>query len=216
MTLHPALTIGWLVGRLVGHILLFLILFFWRHCSCPNGQVTSTMAPAHLHATSVDVYPALFCFFVFSSWDPILTFYIARLWKTLRKTICFYVINLLGPTGTSSRFIDRWSQNLLRSESESSFLSPFKCIVFWLRFVSWHFLPVLSEIENPSLFFNFMRVFSLLFVITHNSYIYGWDVWQTRTHAKTIEFVIYDLLRFPNVFHVTTRPKDENEDDCVA
>ena len=43
-TLWPALS----VGR------------FWPHCSCPNGLVTSNMAPAYPHATSVAVYPALF------------------------------------------------------------------------------------------------------------------------------------------------------------
>ena len=30
------------------------------HCSCPNGQVTSNIAPAHLHTTEVAMYPALF------------------------------------------------------------------------------------------------------------------------------------------------------------
>ena len=64
-TLQPALSIrplvGRSVGRLVGHVLLFfMILFLWPHCSCPNGLVTSNMAPAHPHATLVDVYPALF------------------------------------------------------------------------------------------------------------------------------------------------------------
>ena len=49
------------VRRLVGHVLLFfMILFFWPHCYCVNGLVTSDMAPAHLHATAVAVYPALF------------------------------------------------------------------------------------------------------------------------------------------------------------
>ena len=63
-TLQPALSVGrsvgWSVGRSVGHTLLFfMILFLWPHCSCPNGLVTSNMAPAHPHATSVAVYPAL-------------------------------------------------------------------------------------------------------------------------------------------------------------
>ena len=49
------------VGRLVCHTLLFfMILSFRPHCSCPNGLVISNMAPAHPHATSVAVYPALF------------------------------------------------------------------------------------------------------------------------------------------------------------
>ena len=49
------------IGRLVGHTLFFfMILFLWPHCSCPNGLVTSNMAPVHPHATSVAVYPALF------------------------------------------------------------------------------------------------------------------------------------------------------------
>ena len=37
-----------------------MILFLWPHCSCRNGLVTSNMAPAHPHATSVAVYQALF------------------------------------------------------------------------------------------------------------------------------------------------------------
>ena len=53
-TLHPALS----VGR--SHFTFFMILFFGPHCSCPNSLVTSNMAPAHPHATSVAVYPALF------------------------------------------------------------------------------------------------------------------------------------------------------------
>ena len=32
----------------------------WPHCSCPNDQVTSNTAPAHLHATGVAVYLTLF------------------------------------------------------------------------------------------------------------------------------------------------------------
>ena len=39
-----------------------MIFIFGPHCSCPNGLVTSNMAPAHPHATSVAVYPALFNF----------------------------------------------------------------------------------------------------------------------------------------------------------
>ena len=37
-----------------------MIFIFGHHCSCPNGLVTSNIAPAHPHATSVTVYPALF------------------------------------------------------------------------------------------------------------------------------------------------------------
>ena len=67
-TLQPALSFGRSVGRLVGRsvsrivghtLLFFMILFLWPHCSCLNGLVTSNMAPAHPHATSVAVYPAL-------------------------------------------------------------------------------------------------------------------------------------------------------------
>ena len=61
-------SVRWSVGRSVGwsvrHTLLFfMILFLWPHCSCPNGLVTSNMAPAHPNATSVAVYPA-----VLNSW----------------------------------------------------------------------------------------------------------------------------------------------------
>ena len=38
---------------------IFMIVFHWPHCACPNGLVNSNMAPAHPHATSVAVYPAL-------------------------------------------------------------------------------------------------------------------------------------------------------------
>ena len=50
------------VGRLVGrsHFTFFMIFIFGPHCSCPNGLVTSNIAPARPHATSVAVYPALF------------------------------------------------------------------------------------------------------------------------------------------------------------
>ena len=49
------------VGRSIRHTLLFFgFCGLWSHCSCPNNQVTSNMAPAHPHATGVAVYPALF------------------------------------------------------------------------------------------------------------------------------------------------------------
>ena len=57
-TLHPALSVGPSVSR--SHFTFFMIYIFGRHCSCPNGLVTSNMAPAHPHATSVAVDPALF------------------------------------------------------------------------------------------------------------------------------------------------------------
>ena len=44
-------SVGRLVGRSVGHTLLFfMISFLWPHCSCLNGLVTSNMAPACLPA----------------------------------------------------------------------------------------------------------------------------------------------------------------------
>ena len=56
-TLQPALSVSRSVGRLVGDTLLFFMILL-PHGSCPNGLVTSNMAPAHPHATSVAVYPA--------------------------------------------------------------------------------------------------------------------------------------------------------------
>ena len=55
-------SVGWLVGR--SHFTFFMIFILWPRCSCPNGLVTSIMAPAHPHATKVAVYQALFflCF----------------------------------------------------------------------------------------------------------------------------------------------------------
>ena len=46
-----------------------MILFFRPHCSCPNGLVTSNMAPAHPHATSVAVYQTLFDDWLILIWD---------------------------------------------------------------------------------------------------------------------------------------------------
>ena len=39
-----------------------MILCLWHNYSCQNGLVTSNMAPARLHVTSVAMYPALFLF----------------------------------------------------------------------------------------------------------------------------------------------------------
>ena len=39
-----------------------ILLFFGPHCSYPNALVTSIMAPAHLRATGVALYLALFSF----------------------------------------------------------------------------------------------------------------------------------------------------------
>ena len=53
--------VGPSVHPLVRHTLLFFgFCGLWPHCSCPNDEVTSNMAPAHPHATGVAVYPALF------------------------------------------------------------------------------------------------------------------------------------------------------------
>ena len=60
---HAALQPALSVRPSVGHTLLFfMILFLWPHCTCPHGLMTSDMAPAHPHATSVAVYPALLSF----------------------------------------------------------------------------------------------------------------------------------------------------------
>ena len=49
------------VRPFVRHTLLFWRLWgFWPSCSCPNAPRTSIMASAHLHATRLAVYPALF------------------------------------------------------------------------------------------------------------------------------------------------------------
>ena len=62
-SVHPSvhlsvrLSVGWSVTHTS---LFFMILFLWPHCSCPNGLVTSNIAPAHPHVTLVAVYPALF------------------------------------------------------------------------------------------------------------------------------------------------------------
>ena len=53
------------VCRSVRHTLLFLGFWgLWPYCSCPNDSVASNIAPAHPHATSVAVYPALFVLFL--------------------------------------------------------------------------------------------------------------------------------------------------------
>ena len=57
------------VGPSVGqsHFTLFFCFFcgLWPHCSCSNDLVTSITAPAHLHATGVAMYPALFLYLFF-------------------------------------------------------------------------------------------------------------------------------------------------------
>ena len=60
-TLPPALSCQSSVCPSVRRsITLYFFCGLWPHCSCPNDEVTSTMAPAHPHATGVVVYPALF------------------------------------------------------------------------------------------------------------------------------------------------------------
>ena len=55
-------SIHWCIHWSVHHTLLFWRSWvFWPYCSCPNAPLTSTMAPAHPHATGVVVYLALFC-----------------------------------------------------------------------------------------------------------------------------------------------------------
>ena len=63
-TLHPALlvrpSVRPFVRPSIHHTLLFLgFCVFLPHCSCPNDQVTSNMAPALTHVTGVAMYPAL-------------------------------------------------------------------------------------------------------------------------------------------------------------
>ena len=60
-TLQPALSVGRLVRR--SHFTFFMILFLLPHCSCPNGLVTSNMAPAHpvsgfvfVHSRKIYIY----------------------------------------------------------------------------------------------------------------------------------------------------------------
>ena len=54
-TLQPALSV-----RRSHFTFFYDFLFVWPHYSCPHGLVTSNMAPAHPHPTSVAVYLALF------------------------------------------------------------------------------------------------------------------------------------------------------------
>ena len=58
--------VGLSVGPSVGssHFTFLVFCGLWPHCSCPNDQVTSNTAPAHLHATGVAVYQALFTVYV--------------------------------------------------------------------------------------------------------------------------------------------------------
>ena len=65
-TLHPAVSVGWLVGWSDGPPSTFLRFWaFWAYCSYSNAQVTSITATAHPRATGVAVYPALFSHFPF-------------------------------------------------------------------------------------------------------------------------------------------------------
>ena len=62
--LQPALSVRPLIGRLVPILLFFMISFLWPHCSYLTGLVTSNMAPAHPHATSVALFLILSLFLV--------------------------------------------------------------------------------------------------------------------------------------------------------
>ena len=67
-TLHPAMSVRRLVGRLVPFLLFQHFWASWAYYSCPDALVTfSSTAPAHPHATKVAVYPALL-FFKMSRW----------------------------------------------------------------------------------------------------------------------------------------------------
>ena len=66
-SLQPPLSVHPSIRRLVRRSVRRLVTFYffydfilWPHCSCPNGLVTSNMAPAHPHATWVAVCPTLF------------------------------------------------------------------------------------------------------------------------------------------------------------
>ena len=67
-TLHPAMSVSWLVGPSVGWSVrpLFTFLAFLSFLSiraCPDALVTfSSTGPAHSHATRAAVYPALLFF----------------------------------------------------------------------------------------------------------------------------------------------------------
>ena len=63
----------WLVGR--SHFTFFYDFISLTHCTWPNGLVTSTMAPAHTHATSEAMYPALFFSFLFSCIEILLSYF---------------------------------------------------------------------------------------------------------------------------------------------
>ena len=58
--LFLGLSISLSVGMSVSHFTFVMIFIFLAYGLCPNGLVTSNMAPAHSHATGVAVYPALF------------------------------------------------------------------------------------------------------------------------------------------------------------
>ena len=85
-------SVRWLVHPLV-HLsvhftffVFFLLFGLQPHCSCPNDQVTSNTAPAHLHATGVAVYPALFFILPFCH---LLSFFIHE------KTFCMTWVNIV-------------------------------------------------------------------------------------------------------------------------
>ena len=48
----------------------FMIFIIGPHCSCPNGLVTSNMAPAHPHATSARVYGLVYKRPVYKRHEP--------------------------------------------------------------------------------------------------------------------------------------------------
>ena len=101
-SLHPALSVRPLVRPPVGpsirpsHFTFFGFLGLWPHCSCPSNQVTSNTVPAHLHATGVAVYPALF------SWQ-ILFHSLTKLSFFVSACYLFDSIKLKSLTGFDSK-----------------------------------------------------------------------------------------------------------------
>ena len=59
-------SVGWLVGPL---LLFWRFWAFWAYCSCPDALLSfSSTAPAHLNATRIAVYPALFDYVLVTLW----------------------------------------------------------------------------------------------------------------------------------------------------
>ena len=106
-------SVGWSVT-----FYFFMIFVLWPYCSCPNGLMTSNIAPAHPHTTGITVYPALFFdLLLFFFFLPFATHTAFAFWNDRRKNVFTDETNPTGrqagiPVGfPSQRYLEQYIVN---------------------------------------------------------------------------------------------------------